>query len=143
MFDDPTETKSVRLPVYGAKSEDKATLAIIEKGAESAYIEVKSGSTSLGYSSVYATFQLRGYTDNVASLPNWTSVKTVIYADNMIQSLLQVGFYPLKQEDANYSTMAAVYRDYLTTAEGMPDSGDDVSLALNMIGGAMLSLIHI
>ena len=138
VWDDPTETKSVRLPVYGAKSEDKATLAIIEKGAESAYIEVKSGSTSLGYSSVYATFQLRGYTDNVASLPNWTSVKTVIYADNMIQSLLQVGFYPLKQEDANYSAMAAVYRDYLTTAEGMPDSGDDVSLALNMIGGAMI-----
>ena len=138
VWDDPTETKSVRLPVYGAKSEDKATLAIIEKGAESAYIEVKSGSTSLGYSSVYATFQLRGYTDNVASLPNWTSVETVIYADNMIQSVLQVGFYPLKQENANYSAMAAVYRNYLMTAEEMPDSGDDVSLALNMIGGAMI-----
>lgn len=138
VWDDPTETKSVRLPVYGAKSEDKATLAIIEKGAESAYIEVKSGSTSLAYSSVYATFQLRGYTDNVASLPNWTSVETVIYADNMIQSVLQVGFYPLKQENANYSAMAAVYRDYLTMTEEIPDSGDDIGLALNMIGGAMI-----
>lgn len=138
VWDDPSEVKSVRLPVYGAKSGDKATCAIIENGAESAYIEVKSGATSLGYSAVYATFQLRGYTDNVSSLPNYTTVQNAVYADNAIQTPIQVGFYLLEEDEANYSAMAAVYKKYLMDTEGMPDAASDIRLALNVIGGAMI-----
>lgn len=136
--DDPTQTKSVRLPVYGAKDGDRATCAIIEKGAESAYIEVKAGSTSLGYSAVYATFQLRGYTENVANLPNYQAVRSNIYAERPISTPLQVGFTLLEGEKADYSGMAEVYRNYLMETQGMPSSAEEARLALEIIGGTMI-----
>ena len=67
-WDMPSSEKSVSMPVYGAKTGDATILAVIESGAESAEINVTSGSKALGYSSVYTSFILRGYTNNIADL---------------------------------------------------------------------------
>lgn len=139
IWDEPTTDKAVRLPVYGVKTGNTATLAIIESGGESAEINVTYGSKALGYSSVYAAFNVRGYTNNIADLMPGDTVKNLIYADDMITEILSIGFYPLTDGNADYSGMAVRYKEYLTENEEMPESGSDSSLNLNIIGGAMIS----
>ena len=55
---------------------------------------------------MYATFQLRGSTDNIASLFASTKVQNVVYADAMIGDILSIGFYPLQGDEAGYAGMS-------------------------------------
>lgn len=138
-WDMPSSEKSVRLPVYGAKTGETAVFAVIEQGAESAVINVTSGSEALGYSSVYASFVLRGYTNNIADLMPGERVKNVIYADGMITTPLSVAFYPLSGENADYSGMAALYRGLLEKSDNLGKIEKESPLNLNIIGGATVS----
>ncbi len=136
--------KNVSLPVFGAKTEQTASVAIIEQGVDSALIDVKAGSTALGYSSVYATFQMRGYTTykkNILSSAGTNNGETqsIVYSKNMIDTSISVKFYPLLAEEANYSGMAKVYRNYLIENSGMPTESEDTALNLTLIGGAMIT----
>lgn len=49
---------------------------------------------------MYATFQLRGSTDNIASLFASTKVQNMVYADAMVEDILSIGFYPLLGDEA-------------------------------------------
>ena len=139
IWDQPVTEQPVRLPVYGAKTGNTAALAVIESGAECAELNVTYGSRALGYSSVYAAFQLRGYTNNIADMMPGERVKNLIYTDDIHTNRLSVGFYPLTQEQAGYSGMASRYRAYLQDNEKLQKKGIDSSLNLNIIGGAMVS----
>ena len=134
----PAIEQAVRLPVYGAKSGDRAIFAIIESGAETAYIEARYGSQSLNYSSVYTAFQVRGYAMVRATLFQGNRKDSTVYSDQFVKTELSVGFYPLSGDAANYSGMAKVYSDYLIKSENMPNSTENES-ALNLIiyGGIM------
>lgn len=132
-------TESVRLPVYGAYSNGKASLAVIEEGADSAEITVNAGSKTLGYSAVYATFRMRGFTNHIAELYSSEKVENVIYSKAMIDTPLSISFYPLSGENAGYSGMAATYRNYLIEKCGMTASSDRERLNLTLIGGTMIT----
>lgn len=135
---DTATEKSVRLPVYGAKSaENKATLAVIESGADSALIEAVSGSTAFGYSSVYSTFQMRGYTNHTVKMFVWQEVENMIYSKRMIKDKLSVRFFPLAGENADYSGMANKYREYLEDSGRLKQNEDDSRLSLTFVGGTM------
>lgn len=138
-WDKPTTEKSVRLACFGAKTGNTAALGIIESGAESAKINVTYGSKALGYSSVYASFILRGYTNNIADLMPGERVKNLIYSDYMITTPLSIGFYPLTEDNADYSGMAACYRDYLTKSSKLAENTEESAVNLNIIGGVMIS----
>lgn len=131
-------TESIRLPVYGAKiSENKAIAAIIGEGDDSALIEVKAGSTAYGFTGVYASFQIRGYTNHVAKLFSSEKVYKKVYSTRMIKNPLSVRFYPLTGENANYSGMAQVYRNYLCEEYGMEEKRGESNLNITFIGGTM------
>ena len=133
-----TTRKMVRLPVYGARSQDMASLAIIEGAAESADITANVGSGALGYSSVYAVFRLRGYSANNAKFLYNAFHKMNVYAESMIETPLVVGFYPLTGEAADYSGMAQAYKDYLKNKGELTEKGaDETELNVTLIGGAM------
>ncbi|MBR7133749.1 MAG: hypothetical protein IKD04_09495 [Clostridia bacterium] len=135
-----TETQSARLPVFGARiSKEKGMLAIIDASADSALVEVTSGASAYGYSTVYASFQLRGYTGHVANLFSGLRVENTIYSKQKINEKLAVSFYPLMGENADYSGMAELYRKYLQKKSGMPDSCEDYSLNLTFLGGMMVT----
>ena len=70
MWDKVATDKSIRLPVLGAKFGEQAVFGIIEEGAESSLLNMSVGATSIGYSSVYAVYQLRGFTANIKELYN-------------------------------------------------------------------------
>ena len=127
-WDKTSTEKSIRLPVYGAKSGDTAAFAIIEKGADSCLLETTVGSTSVGYSAVYATYQLRGYTANIKELYNNRYYKGLVYSDNMTDAPLEIGFYPLAGEDADYSGMARLYRSCIEKTEGKAENAKATTL---------------
>lgn len=137
IWDKITTEKAIRLPIFGAKSGNGATLAVIEEGAESSNLKMTVGSTSVGYSSAYVTYQLRGYTANIKELYNNRYYKGNVYADNMIEMPLTIGFYPLTGKDANYSKMAEVYRDYLNKTVGKGKTDNSSKLDITFVGGAM------
>lgn len=134
-----TNRKAVRLPVYGSKNENAAMFAIIEDSAESAFITADIGSSQYGYSSVYATFQLRGYTNHTAKLFSSSVVKNYLYAAPMITEKVSVRFFPLSGENADYSGMAKIYRDYLEATYGEVEQTEEHALNLSLIGGKMIT----
>ena len=138
-WDKTSTEKSIRLPVYGAKSGDTAAFAIIEKGADSCLLETTVGSTSVGYSAVYATYQLRGYTANIKELYNNRYYKGLVYSDNMTDAPLEIGFYPLAGENADYSGMAGLYRSYIEKTEGKAENAKAATLNITAVGGTMIS----
>lgn len=137
VWDKVSTDKAIRLPLYGVKSGENGIAAIIEQGAESALLEMTVGSTSIGYCSAYVTYQLRGYTANIKELYNNRFYKGAVYSDNMIETPLTIGFYPLTGENANYSAMAAIYRDYLEKTDGKDSTENSSKLDLTFVGGAM------
>ena len=138
-WDKTSTEKSIRLPVYGAKSGDTAAFAIIEKGADSCLLETTVGSTSIGYSAVYATYQLRGYTANIKELYNNRYYKGLVYSDNMTDAPLEIGFYPLAGENADYSGMARLYRSCIEKTEGKAENAKAATLNITAVGGTMIS----
>ena len=130
----------VRLGVYGVKSGDKAVCAIIDSSEGSAWIKANSGSKTTGYSSCYANFQLRGYTNHSAVVFTYYEVEKLVYSKMMIEKPVSVTYCPLSNENADYSGMAKVYRDYLIKNLGMKEaSKNDATLNIRMIGGALMT----
>ncbi len=139
MQDKITNDKSVRMPIYGAKVGNNAICAIIENGADSAMAEMKVGAKALGYSSCYATFQIRGTTSNIAEMFTGWPVKNDSYAERMSDDEYSVGFYPLNGENADYSGMAKCYRNYLSKkyAVDLKKETDNSGINLIIIGGTL------
>lgn len=134
-----TLTESVRLPVYGAKVGDKATLAIIEQSAESADITVTKNDSNVGYATVYGSFTVRGY--NKIDVPrNFASSMYYmkLYAEPT-EKVMSIAFYPLSGDDANYNGMANKYREYLTqNADLEKTKVSPTPLEIKFLGGTLL-----
>lgn len=138
MWDKVATDKSIRLPVLGAKFGDQAVFGIIEEGAESSLLNMSVGATSIGYSSVYVTYQLRGFTANIKELYNNRYYKGDVYSNNSVTAPVTVCYYPLQGEKANYSSMAELYRTYLNETAGKSNNDKYSTLDINMVGGAMI-----
>lgn len=108
-----TNAKAVRLPVFGSKDGDTAMLGIIEEGAGAAFIEAQAGNERIGYSQVNATFYLRGYDEfYIQTLVTGNAIFKNV-ADNITVQDMEVVFYPLYGDKADYNGMAEKYREYL------------------------------
>ena len=134
-----SNTESMRLNVFGSKAGNKAVCAIVDGSAGSAKINVTSGASSFGYSSCYASFLMRGYTNHVAELYSYEKVENIVYSKKMINKPVSVTFYPLSDDKADYSGMAEIYRNYLIKNNGLKTSNKDVSLSVRIIGGAEMT----
>ena len=129
----------IRMPVFGSKSGNKASFAIVEEGAETAWIKAKVGSTATKYSAVYVSFQLRGYTNHTAELFSSTKVDRTVYYDNMNTDPIKVTYYPLSGDKANYVGMANIYRDYLCESNGLSKNENDIAFNVDILGGTMVT----
>lgn len=131
--------KEIRMPVYGAKTGDTAICAIIEQTPESANIGTKVGATSTGKSSVYASYQLRGYSVNKAQSLNNGKYNIDVYSLSPCDKDMTIGFYPLQGDKANYSGMAETYKNYLKKSGKLGELTDDSPLNLTFVGGVMIN----
>ncbi|MBR7132704.1 MAG: hypothetical protein IKD04_04150 [Clostridia bacterium] len=125
-----------RLAIFGAKIyDDSAICAIIEKGAEHAFIEAETGAVNTGYSSVWAKFALRAY--QWSKIRNEQQVK--LYSKSMSQDTVTVAYRLLSGENADYVGMADTYREYLISKYGMKPQNADSLLNLKIVGGANIT----
>lgn len=132
-----TITANLTMPVYGAKNGNNAMFAIIEGASESTSIRVNSGNKNIGYSSVYADFEVRSHT-TLYKNQNWGSVYK--FSNELTTNTLAVGFYPLYDDEANYVGMANQYREYLTQ-NGMKKSTEEERMVnLEILGGTKTTI---
>ena len=117
-----TNHQPVRLPVFGAASSGKGTLAVIDSGSETADIDCSVGNSKIDYSTVYAAFRIRGKSASGS------------YSDGTISQKISVSYYPLSGQDANYIGMAKKYRSLLDGT--MQKNADNRLLSLEVYGAA-------
>lgn len=135
--DSSTETENIYLPVYGAKNGENAVCAIIESAAETATITTNVGSSTYGYSSVYASFYIRGSEVYTTTLMGKQANKKTLFCKEKTTEKISVGFYPLQGENASYIGMSKIYQDYLKKNKNLEKKNEDSQLNLNFIGGVM------
>lgn len=132
-FDMPSATEKIRLPVYGVKSGNDGLFAIIEEGQGAAGINALAGNPANGYSAVYASFNVRGY--NRAELEAYATI--ILNNKRPKGKVFSVGFYPL-ENDASYSKMATVYKEYLSENGLLEKSGSaQKDCMITFTGGAL------
>ena len=102
---------SIKMPVYGIKTENQATFAIIEQGAEIASLYVDVADRSDEFNRVYSYFTLRNIEFvNVVGTASGTSPR---YPDDIYTGDIVIRYKFLYGDDASYVGMANVYRTYL------------------------------
>ncbi len=138
LLDDTTDEEPIRMPVFGVKNGNEALFAIIDSGAESAEITGDTGNYRNGYSTVYATFRLRGNDETEVERNKFSDA--LIYAEDMnLKAEYSVSYYPLSGEKADYSGMAELYRSYLENNSVIEDSKlEQKPYQLNFLGGSMV-----
>ncbi len=134
-----TETEDIKIPVFGAKVGNIATCAIIEQGQGASYIGAKVGYAAMKYSSVFATYQIRGYTENRTERMNNATVREAVFANYLNPETFVMGFYPLQGDKANYTGMAEAYKNYLKKNGAIAEKQADSPLNVTFIGGVMVS----
>lgn len=133
--------QQAHMPVFGIKKGNNGLLAIIDSAANAATIGWDIGSNTLGCSTVYPTFRLRG--TNLISRPdNFISVTTLseinIFTDGILLEDICVKYYPLAEEDATITGMADCYRDYLIENNWLVQSEvSDKTAAFKLVGGTI------
>lgn len=120
--DDPTsrvpisriDNEEIRMPVFGAYSEDKGILAIIEQSAGAATIKADAANNRTHFSTVYPNFYVRGYDSFMYEYygQNIFEVSKRVN-DEISGQVFTVSYYPLLGDDADYNGMANKYRSYL------------------------------
>ncbi len=130
------KTESVRLPVFGVKSEEKGLLAVVTSGAETADICANCGDAQYGYSSAYVRFNVRTKSVNMIQNTGGTQAAVSIYSENVVGiAKTTVQYILLDGDTPDYNTMAATYRAYLVDTEGLAQGVDTPDLMLNFLGG--------
>jgi len=136
--------EKMNMPVFGQKRGDSGILAIITSSAERAYINWDIGSNAKKYSSVYPYFKIRGY--NVIKRPSgfmMSLAQIPIFDDYIVEEPLTVEYHTLDKENASYSGMANVYRDYLINNNQLKKQEDsNVAGVFRLLGATEQKAFH-
>jgi len=131
-----TETQSIRMPVFGAKSKDKAILAIITEGAETADISAIAGDNQLGFSGVYPTFRLRGSASSLVKGSANTNNDITKYSEDVVSlKKCTVKYYLLPKDKSDYNGMAECYRNYLALNDALGEQEKSANAIVTILGG--------
>jgi len=129
------ELYSVKMPVYGMRTGDKAWFAIIEKGDAYASINAENAGGTNSYNNVYAGFTHRTFgTVSMGDLIGARGFQMYSRPHYSESYLIRLAF--LSGDDANYSGMANYYRNYLVQngVLAKTDVKRDVPLYVEFIG---------
>jgi len=136
--------EKMNMPIFGQKRGDSGVLAIITSSAERAYINWDIGSNAKQYSSVYPFFKIRGY--NIIKRPSgfmMSLAQIPIFDDYIAQEPLTVEYRTLDKENASYSGMASVYRDYLIKSNKLKKQNEsDVAGVFRLLGATEQKTFH-
>lgn len=109
---------SVYLPVFGAKVNESAVMAICENGAEYGVLTAEACGQSSSYARAYVNYKLL----------NSVEYKVGNYSTELFDTVgsslqnISIRYVFLSGEDASYSGMARKYRDYLSDGVKLKDT---------------------
>ncbi len=143
---DAYDRYTAAMPVYGIKNGNDAMFAVFTEGESNTGVAVYPS----GYVVDLNHIGFEIYTRNVATVSLHSmsadggasaTGATIQRVDrNLIAEDREIRYYFLNGEDANYSGMAQVYRDYLTESGKLKSAGSgdrgEISLALEILMGA-------
>ncbi len=120
-------TQNAVMPIFGMNRGDSGFFAVIEGAAECATVRGRVLGESNFSSMLYPSFLLRS--SDTTDIAAYSAVNALnLYAKESVATAPSVHYMLLGQENCDYSSMAKVYREYLTgqgvftgrLAEGMP-----------------------
>lgn len=127
------EKYALRMPVLGIKENGKAMFAVIEDGAENASIKAYTNMQQTGYANVFADFHLKSRMNYSIGVS-----EAIIYERGEIQiPKLSIRYSFLSGEEANYSGMAKVYRNYLVEKHGFTKNENKVAFFVDLYAGVV------
>lgn len=115
MKPDIDEKLSIKMPVYGLKSYDKAWFAIIESGDAYANINADISGRINSYNNVYAGFSYLKYGAISMGDMIGNNNSFQMYSKPEFIGVYQIRYAFLQGEKADYSGMAEYYREYLVS----------------------------
>lgn len=111
------------MPIFGINKGDNGLLAVISRGEAHATVNATISGKTSSYNTVYPSFTLRDY--KTVSIDRHSGVvenagNSFIMFDTKPQVLnsVAVQYYPLTDDDANYSGMARKYGEYIVEKTG-------------------------
>ncbi|MBE6903884.1 MAG: hypothetical protein E7480_04685 [Ruminococcaceae bacterium] len=130
-FKDTVEEK-VYMPIFAIKREKSAMFAIVEDGAAVCTINADLAGIKTSYNSAGVTFNYRALdTTHLAEMSNEDRVLYVVPKKPYSKEKFRVGYYFLEGENADYSGMAELYRNYLIDKYNLSDKKSQ-GIALNL-----------
>lgn len=132
-------TEQIYMPVYGIVREDNAMLVVASKGDSNAYLTTQvSKQSNSSYNLCRFTFILRG-TDTFYMSGNNSDKLTVFESGDIKSDDIELLYYPISKEGADYVDVAQKYRDYLTTEGGVKikATSEDSQMYLDLYGGTL------
>ena len=132
--------EQITMPVYGVKKGNNSLFTVISSGAEQSSLEWQIGSSEVGFSSIYPSFRIRGY--SLIETPagfGWTSLTHIKKFDSYnVDTVFKADYYSLSGKDAELSGMASVYRDYLKkTYKYKKNEKTQTTANVKIIGGML------
>ena len=141
-LDNPGEDAIVRLPCFGVTAGNDALFAIIEGESGAAQINAVAGDSDTEHSTVYTTFNIRGYNNVEWAIGDYHGIAVandVAMLNELIPKnrVFSVGYYPLSGENADYNGMADCYKEYLKKSDLLKKSdAQQKECLLTLIGAA-------
>lgn len=105
-------TQQFRVPVFGVKKNGAALFSVIEEGDAVAEINGMMGDINHSWNTAYASFTIRNR-DTFIAENAFEQAPWILYEKNEFTGNIVMRYYFLAGEDADYSGMAAAYRQYL------------------------------
>ena len=130
-------TEQIYLPVYGIVKEDNAMLVVASKGDSNAYLTTQvSRQSNSTYNLCSFTFMLRG-TDTFYMSGNTSDKLTVFESGGIKSDDIELLYYPIAKEGADYVDVAERYRNYLMNEAGVEVRAkpDSAPMYIDLYGG--------
>lgn len=135
--DDVSFEETSRLPVFGLIKEESAVLGMIEEGASVARISADVSGRNNNYNTVYPTFNVITK-DDVSLQADDQSRSLSRFQEEKMSTDFAVRYAFLDGEDANYTSMAKYYQNYLVERgqlrNNKSDTTEDIPFYLQLIG---------
>lgn len=132
-------TEQIYLPVYGIVKEDNALLAVAAKGDSNAVLSAQvSGQSNSSYNLCSFSFVLRD-TDTFYMSGNTSDKITVFQNGDINSDDIEMRYYPISEKGADYSDIAARYREYLLDEGGVTPCAEEgeAPLYIDLYGGVL------
>lgn len=141
--EEETVRERISLPVFGAKCNDHAFFGIITSGEACSTISATTSKKDSSYNHVYPTAVLREY--NLLHVQHnaeaYNDSHTIDYSDDLMDgNNYAVRYFFLEGDQANYSGMSNLYREYLEERNLLKKSelADKKYMVLDLVGAVSI-----